>query len=103
MAGPRRDAGLGMAGETMSPGRAKMGARAAAAVPFTPGAALIRELAGISSLARRLGRHAEADGPAAAAAIEAQAAAIAARTLSSLPRAPLGTSCISPSTAPACR
>ena len=33
-----RDAELGVAGETMSPGLAKMAARAAAAVPFTPGA-----------------------------------------------------------------
>ena len=34
-----RDAELGVAGQTMSPGLRKMSARAAAAVPFTPGAA----------------------------------------------------------------
>ncbi len=84
-----RDAELGVAGETMSPGLAKMSARAAAAVPFTPGAGLVGELAGITLTGRRLGRHAEADGAAAAAAIEEQAAAIAARTLVPLPPAPL--------------
>ena len=84
-----RDAELGVAGETMSPGLAKMSARAAAAVPFTPGAGLVGELAGIRLTGRRLGRHAEADGAAAAAAIEEQAAAIAARTVIPLPPAPL--------------
>jgi hypothetical protein len=80
-----KDAGLGVAGATMSPGLAKMSARAAAAVPFAPGAGLVGELAGIELTGRRLGRHAEADGAAAAAAIQAQAAAIAARTLAPLP------------------
>jgi len=84
-----RDAELGVAGETMSPGLAKMSARAAAAVPFTPGAGLVGELAGIRLTGRRLGRHAEADGAAAAAAIESRAAAIAARTVIPLPPAPL--------------
>jgi hypothetical protein len=80
-----RDGELGVAGETMSPGLAKMSARAAAAVPFAPGAGLVGELAGITLTGRRLGRRAEADGTAAAAAIEAQAAAITARTLIPLP------------------
>jgi hypothetical protein len=84
-----RDAELGVAGETMSPGLAKMAARAAAAVPFTPGAGLVGELAGITLTGKRLGRHAEADGRAAAAVIEAGAAAIAARTLVPLPPVPL--------------
>ena len=84
-----RDVELGIAGETMSPGLAKMAARAAAAVPFTPGAALVGELAGVSITGKRLGRHAEADGSAASAVIEAQAAAIAARTLAPLPPADL--------------
>ena len=84
-----RDAELGVARETMSPGLAKMSARAGAAVPFTPGAGLVGELAGITLTGRRLGRHAEGDGAAAAAAIEEQAAAIAARTLVPLPPAPL--------------
>ena len=76
-----RDAELGLAGETMSPGLAKMAARAAEAVPFTRGAGLAGALAGIQLTGRRLGRHAEADGREAAAVIEAGAAAIAARTL----------------------
>ena len=84
-----RDAELGIAGETMSPGLAKMAARAGAAVPFIPGAGLVGELAGIALTGKRLGRHAEADGRAAAAVIEAGAAAIAARTLVPLPPAGL--------------
>jgi hypothetical protein len=93
----------------MSPGLAKMSARAAGAVPFTPGAGLV----GITLTGKRLGRHAEADGRAAAAVITAEAAAIAARTLVPLPpparwsrcRRPrqCPTSCMSPSTARACR
>jgi hypothetical protein len=84
-----RDAELGVAGATMSPGLAKMSARAGAAVPFAPGAVLVGELAGIRLTGRRLGRHAEADGIAAAAAIREQAAAITARTLVPFPPAPL--------------
>jgi hypothetical protein len=66
----------------MSPGLAKMAARAASAVLFAPGAALVGELAGIELTAKRLGRSAEADGAAAAAVIQARAAAITARQLS---------------------
>ena len=84
-----RDTELDVAGETMSPGLAKMAARAAEAVPFTRSAGLVADLAGITLTGRRLGRHAEADGRAAAAAIEAGAAAIAARTLVPLPPAGL--------------
>jgi hypothetical protein len=84
-----RDAELGVAGQTMSPGLAKMSARAGAAVPFAPGAGLAGELAGITLTGRRLGRHAEAGGTTAAAAIQAQAAAITARTLVPLPPAPV--------------
>jgi len=83
-----RDAELGVAGATMSPGLARMNARAGAAVPFAPGAALVGELAGIELTSRRLGRHAEADGTAAAAVIQAQAAAITARQVIPLPPAP---------------
>jgi hypothetical protein len=84
-----RDGELSVAGETMSPGLAKMSARAGAAVPFAPGAGLVGELAGITLTSRRLGRHAEADGTAAAAAIQAQAVAITARQVIPLPPAPL--------------
>ena len=84
-----RDAELGTAGQTMSPGLRKMAARAAEAVPFTRGAGLVADLARIQLTGKRLGRHAEADGRAAAAVIEAGAAAIAARTLVPLPPAEL--------------
>ena len=83
-----RDARLGMAGSAMSPGLGKMCARAAAAVPFAAAARLISELAGITLTGKRAGRRAEADGQAAAAVIEAQAAAMQARTLVPLPPAP---------------
>jgi hypothetical protein len=43
-----RDAGLGVAGDTMSPGLARMTDRAAAAVPFDAAAKLAGELAGIA-------------------------------------------------------
>jgi hypothetical protein len=82
-----RDAELGVAGQTMSPGLAKMADRAGAAVPFTPAAKLVGELAGIEMGGKRLGRRAEADGAAAAAVIEAEAAAITARTVIPLPPA----------------
>jgi hypothetical protein len=80
-----RDAELGVAGQAMSPGLRKMTARAAAAVPFAKAAALVGELAGITLTGKLAGRSAEADGAAAARAIEAQAAAITARTLVPLP------------------
>jgi hypothetical protein len=84
-----RDAELGVAGTTMSPGLAKMTDRAAAAVPFTSAARLVGELAGITLTAKRLGRCAEADGAAAAAVIGARAAAITARTVIPMPPADL--------------
>jgi hypothetical protein len=80
-----RDRQLGMAGQGMSPGLRKMTARAAAAVPFAAAARLVSELAGISLTGKRAGRRAEADGNAAAAVIEAEAAAITARKLTVLP------------------
>jgi hypothetical protein len=83
-----RDGELGVAGQTMSPGLAKMTDRAAAAVPFAPAARLVGELAGIGLTAKRLGRHAEADGRAAAAVTEARAAAITARQVVPLPPPP---------------
>jgi hypothetical protein len=76
-----RDAELGVAGQTMSPGLRKITARAAAAVPFAAAARLVGELAGIAVTGRRAGRRAEADGNAAAAAGLAEAAAITTRAL----------------------
>ena len=82
-----KDAELGVAGETMSPGLAKMTGRAAAAVPFGPAARLVGELAGITLTGKRAGRRAEADGAAAAQVIEARAAAVTARQVIPLPPA----------------
>ena len=82
-----RDAELGVAGATMSPGLARMTGRAAAAFPFTAAAKLVGELAGIRLTAERARRRAETDGRAAAARIEAGAAAIAARQVIPLPPA----------------
>jgi hypothetical protein len=84
-----RDGELGVAGQTMSPGLRKMTARAAAAVPFAAAARLVGELAGIAVTSRRAGRRAEADGNAAASAVQAEAAAITARAVVPLP--PAGT------------
>jgi len=80
-----RDEQLGVAGQGMSPGLRKMTARAAAAVPFAQASTLLRELAGVQVTAKRAGRRAEADGTAAAARIQAEANAIAARRLAVLP------------------
>jgi len=82
-----RDAQLGVAGQTMSPGLRKMTARAAAAVPFAAAARLVAELAGITLTGRRAGRRAEADGRAAAAVIEAEAEALASGKIALLPPA----------------
>ncbi|MGE5131718.1 MAG: hypothetical protein ACM32E_02290 [Gemmatimonadota bacterium] len=82
-----RDRDLGVAGDTMSPGLAKMTGRAAAALPFTATAKLVGELAGITLTSERARSRAEAGGQAAAQAIEAEAAAITARQVIFLPQA----------------
>jgi hypothetical protein len=84
-----RDGELGVAGDTMSRGLAKMTARAAAAEPFATGSGLLADLAGIQVSARRIERHAEGDGAAAAAVITARAAAITAGKVVPLPPADL--------------
>lgn len=80
-----RDTELGMAGQVMSGGLAKMNDRAAAAVPFAAAAKLVGELAGITLTGERARRRAEADGAAAAAVIKARAAAVTARQVIDLP------------------
>ena len=82
-----RDAGLGVAGQSMSPGLARMTDRAAAALPFATAAAMAGELAGITLTGERARRRAEADGQAAAAMIEAEADAIAAGQVTVMPSA----------------
>lgn len=80
-----RDAELGVRRASMSPGLAKMTARAAAAVPFAKAAGLLAELAGIDLTIKRAERSAEAAGAAAAMAIGAQADAIFSRQVVPLP------------------
>jgi hypothetical protein len=84
-----RDAGLGIAGTSMSPGLAAMNDLAAAAGPFAGAARLLEELAGIRLTAKRVERAAEASGTAVAEASRGRAALIAARRLVPLPPSPL--------------
>jgi hypothetical protein len=84
-----RDAELGVAGASMSPGLAAMNDLAAAASPFAGAARLLRELAGVRLDTRRVGRAAEASGTAVAAAGRERAALIASRRLVPLPPSPL--------------
>lgn len=81
-----RDAELGVAGASLSPGLAVMNERAAAAGPFAQAAALLEDLAGVALTANRVERAAEASGAAQAAAVRQRAAAITARKL--VPLAP---------------
>ena len=84
-----RDAELGVAGTSLSPGLAAMTDRAAAAVPFAGAAGLLEDLAGVRLTVKRVERAAEASGTAAAAAVRERAALIAGRKLVPLPPAPL--------------
>jgi hypothetical protein len=84
-----RDAGLGVTGETMSPGLAAMNDRAAASVPFAEAAGLLEELAGVRLTVKRVERAAEASGNAVAADARERAALIAARKLVPMPPSPL--------------
>jgi hypothetical protein len=84
-----RDAELGVAGASMSPGLAAMNDLAAAAGPFAGAARLLEELAGVRLDARRVGRAAEASGAAVAAAGRERAALIASRKIVPLPPSPL--------------
>jgi hypothetical protein len=84
-----RDAGLGVAGTSMSPGLAAMNDLAAAAGPFAGAARLLEELAGVRLTAKRVERAAEASGTAAAGAGRGRAALITARKLVPLPPLPL--------------
>ncbi len=84
-----RDAELGVARTSMSPGLAAMNDLAAAAGPFAGAARLLEELAGIRLTAKRVERAAEASGTAVAEAGRDRAALIAARRLVPLPPSPL--------------
>jgi hypothetical protein len=80
-----RDAELGAAGASLSPGLAAMADRAAAAVPFEEAAGLLEDLAGVRLTVKRVERAAEASGTAAAAAVRERAALITARKVVPLP------------------
>jgi Family of unknown function (DUF6788) len=80
-----KDAELGIEGGSMSPGLAKMTARAATAVPFAKAASLLAELAGVDLTVKRVERSAEASGTAAAEALDARTDAICARQVVPLP------------------
>jgi hypothetical protein len=84
-----RDADLGVAGASMSPGLAAMNDRAAAAVPFKEAAGLLEDLAGVRETAKRVERASEASGAGLAAAGRERARLIAARKLVPLPPSPL--------------
>jgi hypothetical protein len=84
-----RDAELGVAGQSLSPGLAAMNDTAAAAGPFAKAARLLGHLAGIRLTVKRVERAAEASGTAKATADRGRAALITARTLVPLPPSPL--------------
>jgi hypothetical protein len=84
-----RDAELGVAGQSMSPGLAAMAATAGAAVPFAKGTRLLAELAGIRLTVKRVERAAEAAGRDSAAATRARARLITGRKVIPLPPQPL--------------
>ena len=84
-----RDAGLGVAGQAMSPGLRAMNDQAAAAGPFAKAARLLENLAGVRLTVKRVERAAEASGAAAAAAVRDRAAMITARKLVPFPPSPL--------------
>jgi hypothetical protein len=84
-----RDAELGIAGASLSPGLAAMNDRAAAAGPFAQAAGLLADLAGVRLDVKRVERAAEASGAAQAAAVRERARLIAGRKLVPLPPSPV--------------
>ena len=84
-----RDAELGVAGASLSPGLAAMNDRVAAAGPFAAAAGLLEDLAGVRLTVKRVERSAEASGAAQAAAVRDRAALIAGRKVVPLPPSPL--------------
>jgi len=84
-----RDAELGVAGASLSPGLRAMNDQAAAAGPFAKAARLLEDLAGVRLTVKRVERAAEASGAAQAAAARDRAALITGRKVVPLPPAPL--------------
>ena len=98
-----RDAELGVAGQSMSPGLAAMNDRAAAAGPFAKAAALLEHLAGVRLTVKRVERTAEASGTAKAAATGTGPRSSPPASSSRCPRPRCRTSSMPRSTAPASR
>jgi hypothetical protein len=84
-----RDAELGVAGQSMSPGLAAMNDIAAAAGPFAGAARMLEEIGSVRLTVKRVERAAEASGAAVAAAGRQRAALIATRKVVPLPPSPL--------------
>ena len=84
-----RDAELGVAGVSLSPGLAAMNDRAAAAGPFAGAAGLLADLGGVRLTAKRVERAAEASGAAQAAAARERSGLITSRTVVPLPPSPV--------------
>jgi hypothetical protein len=84
-----RDAELGVAGTSLSPGLTAMNDRAAAAGPFAGAAGLLEDLAGVRLTAKRVERAAEASGAAQAAAVRERSGLITSRKLVPLPPSPV--------------
>jgi hypothetical protein len=84
-----RDAELGVAGTSLSPGLTAMNDKAAAAGPFAAAASLLEDLAGVPLTVKRVERAAEASGAAHAAQVRERSALIAGRKLVPLPPRPL--------------
>ena len=83
-----RDAELGVAGASLSPGLTAMTDTAAATGPFAKAAGLLEDLAGVSLTVKRVERAAESSGAAQSAAVRERSALIAGRKLVPLPPAP---------------
>ena len=84
-----RDAELGVAGASMSPGLTRMNDHAAAAAPFAKASRLLECLAGVRLTVKRVERAAEASGIAQDAADRDRAVLITTRKLVPLPPSPL--------------
>ena len=83
-----RDAELGVAGTSLSPGLAVMNDTAAATGPFAKAAGLLEDLAGVPLTVKRVERAAEASGAAQSAAVRERSALIAGRKIVPLPPQP---------------
>jgi hypothetical protein len=83
-----RDAELGVAGTSLSPGLAAMTDTAAAAGPFAKAAVLLEDLAGVQLTVKRVERAAEASGATQAAQVRERAMLIADRKIVPMPPSP---------------